>query len=108
MADPIYNNSDQVLGVTVFDTDGQSILPATGFSDATYSIFPTDSCTAILTKTLGAGIVANGNIFEVTILEADLTVSGTYKHQFRVNSAAGPDGAPVFDENVEIIDSCPV
>lgn len=108
MAKLLYQNSNQVFSVTVYDTDGTTPVSAATFSGAEWRLFAAGSCTPIITKSLSAGITVVSTDFAVTLADTDITVFGTdgeYTHQFRAVSASSD--VPIFDEPVDIVETCP-
>ncbi len=109
MSDPLWQNSDFVFQVDVFESDGTTPADANDYTKAEWSLYETGTCVALVTKTLGSGIAVSGTVFEVTIDAADITVSGVdgeYTHSFRVGTAISPSMPPIYDTTVPIIASC--
>jgi len=106
----LYQNSDQTFTVQIFAADGTTPVDANTFQFAEYNIYEKDACVALVTKTLGSGIDVNGTNFEVTLEDTDITFSTTdaqkYDHAFRPGTTAQPRLAPVFDEEVTIVEAC--
>lgn len=103
----LYQNSDQQPEFTVLDTDGKTVLPANNFQNAQYRIFELNSCTVLLSKSLGNGISISGDNFVVTITDDEISFSGTKEHQFRVGTTTTELLAPIIDEPVDVIEACP-
>ena len=111
MANVLYQNSDQTFQVPIFDTDGITPVDANNYQFAEYNVYEAGTCNPVLTKTLASGgITINGTTFEVTIEDTDITFSTTdtqkYEHAFRPGTTAQPRLAPVFDEEVTIVEAC--
>lgn len=111
MANELYANRTITFAVIVYDTDGVTILPGSTWLGASYNIFPADTCTAVVTKTLGAGITASSvtESFFVKLEKTDLTVSGTsgeYIHSFTTELIAGEPDPDIFYEVVPILARC--
>lgn len=111
MANALYQNRDQSFTVTVYDTDGTTVIPASTYLNAQYRVYPVGSCTPVASKSLGSGISVSGQNFVVTLTELDLTVSGTngeYKHTFIVGATADELLPAIFDSVVDIIPGCAI
>jgi hypothetical protein len=111
MSKALYERRDQTFSVTVYDTDGVTIIPASTYLNAQYRIFPTDSCTPIVSKSLGAGIAVSGQLFAVTLDETDITVNGIngeYRHVFVVGETVDEVLPNIVDELVDIIPGCAI
>jgi hypothetical protein len=111
MSKALYERRDQTFSVTVYDTDGVTIIPASTYLNAQYRIFPTDSCTPIVSKSLGAGIAVSGQLFAVTLDETDITVNGIngeYRHVFVVGTTVDEVLPNIVDELVDIIPGCAI
>jgi hypothetical protein len=111
MSKALYERRDQTFSVTVYDTDGVTIIPASTYLNAQYRIFPTGSCTPIVSKSLGAGIAVSGQLFAVTLDETDITVNGIngeYRHVFVVGETVDEVLPNIVDELVDIIPGCAI
>lgn len=111
MSKALYERRDQTFSVTVYDADGVTIIPASTYLNAQYRIFPTGSCTPIVSKSLGSGITVSGQLFAVTLDETDITVNGIngeYRHVFVVGEEVGELLPSIFDELVDIIPGCAI
>ena len=109
MSDPLWENSDFVFQVTVFESDGTTPKDANDFTAAEWNLYATGTCLPLVTKSLGTGIAIVGTVFEVTIDAADITfngVNGEYTHEFRPGTAISPRMPPIFDTTVPIIAAC--
>lgn len=106
----LYQNSDQTFTVQIFESDGTTPVDANNYQFAEYSIYTKGTCNALVTKTLGSGISVSGTNFEVTLEDTDITFATSstekYDHAFRPGTTAQPRLAPVFDEEVTIMESC--
>lgn len=111
MANVLYERRDQTFTVTVYDTDGTTVIPASTYLNAQYRIYPVGSCTAIVSKSLGSGVSVVGNNFQVDIDDTDITVSGTngeYKHVFVVGTTVDEVLPSIFDSVVDIVPGCEI
>lgn len=109
MSDPLWENSDFVFQVDIFESDGTTPADANDFTEAKWELYATGTCIALVAKTLGSGIAIVGTSFEVTIDEADIDfngVNGEYTHEFRVGTVISPSLPPVFNTTVPIIAAC--
>tara|TARA_R110000803_G_scaffold115793_5_gene184360 strand:- start:7804 stop:8139 length:336 start_codon:yes stop_codon:yes gene_type:complete len=110
MANELYANSDFSFTVTVYDTDGITVIPASTYLNATWRLFATGSCVPLVSKDLATGITVVGQDFVVTYEKADITVSGIdgeYLHQFRVGTTASEELPAIINATVPIVDQCP-
>ena len=117
----LYSNSDFTFGVKVLDANN-NVLPGSGYTEAYYYIYEADSCTPILSKTLGDGITAASGTFSFTVEydAADLTVASFeynskgilepnnnyYRHAFYVGVNAGERQPRIFNEQVDSYPEC--
>ena len=111
MANALYERRDQTFSVTVYDTDGTTIIPASTYLNAQYRIFPVGNCTPVVSKSLGAGISVSGQLFAVTLNETDITVNGVngeYRHVFVVGETVDEVLPNIVDSVVDIIPGCTI
>ena len=109
MADALYQYRDNEFSITVYDTDGTTVIPASTYLNAQYRIYPIDSCTPVVSKSLGSGITVVGELFAIDIEDTEMTFSGTngeYKHVFVVGEEADEVLPSIFDELVDVIPGC--
>ena len=118
MADALYQYRDNEFSITVYDTDGTTVIPASTYLNAQYRVFPIDSCTPVVSKSLSSGITVvnktlpSGDvieIFAIDIEDTEMTFSGTngeYKHVFVVGEEADEVLPSIFDELVDVIPGC--
>lgn len=111
MANALYERRDQSFTVTVYDTDGTTVIPASTYLNAQYRVFPVGGCVPVVSKSLADGITVSGDNFLVTLNETDLTVSGIngeYRHVFVVGTTADEVLPNVLDAVVDIIPGCTI
>ena len=111
MANALYERRDQSFTVTVYDTDGTTIIPASTYLNAQYRIKATNTCDALVTKSLGSGITVNGSVFVVTLTDADITfngINGEYSHSFTVGTTVDEVLPSIFDTTVDIVAGCAI
>jgi hypothetical protein len=93
----LYQDRDQQFLTAL--TTGES---ATEFTAAKYELFEQYQNTPMLTKTLGAGIVVQGDEFKTTIDKTDVPKAGMYYHQFTVTNQLNQELPPIFSGHVKI------
>lgn len=111
MANALYERRDQSFNVTVYDTDGVTVIPASTYQNAQYRIYPASGCVPVLSKELNSGVTVVGDNFVVTIAAADLTVSGIngeYRHVFVVGTTPTEVLPSIFNETVDIVAGCEI
>jgi hypothetical protein len=89
----LYQGDDLVLQVTVKNPDG-TVKDLTGASSIKWAMAKAAKGTALLSKTLGAGITNAApltGVFEVTIAQGDTPTiaAGAYYHEAELVDAAG-------------------
>lgn len=108
----LYERRDQVFSVTVYDTDGTTVIPASTYLNAQYRIYKATDSTPSVSKSLGSGITVVGNVFEVALTKTEMQFStndeGPYKHLFCVGATATEVLPAIFDEAVTIVEGIPV
>lgn len=119
MANALYERRDQSFTVTVYDTDGTTIVPASTYLNAQYRIKATNTCEALVSKSLGSGITTttinvNGtsqSVFLVTLEDTDITfngIAGEYSHSFTVGETPTEVLPSIFDTTIDIVAGCPI
>lgn len=114
MSGVLYSNRAQTFAVSIYDTDGVTVLPGSTWTGAEYRIFPSDDCTPVVSKSLGSGIVATTGeySFIVELGAADITVSGIdgeYIHSFTtVDDPSGESQPDIIYGPVSIVYRCPI
>lgn len=111
MANVLYERRDQKFTVTVFDTDGSTVIPASTYLNAQYRIKATNTCDALVSKSLGSGIEVDGDVFVVTLTNTDITfngIAGEYSHSFTVGETPTEVLPSIFDNTVDIVAGCPI
>ena len=93
----LYQDRDQEFLTAL--TTGES---AADFRAAKYELFEQFAQKPFLTKTLGAGIVVQGDEFKTTIDKTDVPKAGMYYHQFTVTNQVSQELPPIFSGNVKI------
>lgn len=109
MTNALYQNRDNEFTVTVFDTDGTTIIPASTYLNAQYRVFPVGSCTHVVSKSLGNGITVVGDLFAIDIADTEIDFSGTngeYKHVFVVGEEVDEVLPSIIDAVVDVIPGC--
>lgn len=97
LCEQLFQDRDQQFLTAI--TTGES---ATEFKSAKYELFEQYKNTPILTKTIGDGIVLQGDEFKTTINKADVPKAGMYYHQFTVTNQLNQELPPIFSGNVKI------
>lgn len=84
----IYQGEDIVLNFEIRDDTGQ-VVDISGATAVQWAIFPKSGGAAIFSKTLGSGVTANTNDFDVAIDEADTddVTPGSYVQEMRMTLA---------------------
>ena len=111
MANVLYERRDQTFTVTVYDTDGTTVIPASTYLNAQYRIKATGTCDALVSKSLGSGIAVSGDSFTVTLDDTDITfsgIAGEYSHSFTVGTTVDEVLPSIFDQTVDIIPGCTI
>jgi hypothetical protein len=108
MSNLLYERRDQQFTVTVYDTDGTTVIPASTYLNAQYRIFPKTGCTALLSKSLGSGITVSGDNFVVSIDDTDIDFNGEYRHVFVVGTTVDELLPSVIDSFVTIAPGCEI
>jgi hypothetical protein len=93
----LYQDRDQQFLTAI--TTGES---ATDFTWAKYELFSEFSNEPFLTKSIGNGIIVQGDEFKTTINKTDLPKAGMYYHQFTVTNQLNQELPPIFSGQVKI------
>jgi len=102
----LFSGNDAKLSVTLTDADTGEALNLTGTLELVWALAKNAQATALLTKTLGAGVVitdASAGIVEVTLDAADTEpLKGTFYQEMRLTNSVGKKSTLLYGE-VEIL-----
>lgn len=94
----MFSGNTRVLKVTVLDQD-EAIVDLSGAA-ATFVVMRAHGQPAIITKTVGSGIVitdAVNGLLEITLLEADTEpLRGVHRHELEITDASGRKTTVLF------------